>query len=435
MLSNKKVTRFKNAALKVRGIIQNKKWGSIQITERYVLAYSGGLDTSVLIKYLQEKYNAQVITVTVDVGQQEDIKAVEEKAKKLGVLKHFSIDAKDELAKDYIFPAIKANALYEGKYPISSSLSRPLIAAKMVEIAEKEGATGLAHGCTGRGNDQVRFEVTLGSLAPAIKIIAPIREWGMTRDEEIAYAKTKGIPVSGAAKKYSIDASVWGRAIECGLLEDASQAPPEEAYKWTTSPENAPNTPETVILTFEAGVPVAVNGKNMEPLELIEEMNKIAGKNGVGRIDHIEDRLVGIKSREVYECPAATVILEAHKDLEKMVMTRHEILFKQQIDAQWVFLAYAGLWVDPLKDDLDAFINKSQENVNGEVKLKLYKGGLQVIGRSSPMSLYDKNLANYNIKTTFNQSYAKGFIELWGLQTRMYNALKNKGNKSKAKKA
>ena len=365
-----------------------------------MLAYSGGLDTSVLIKYLQEKYDAQVITVTVDVGQGEDLKAAEEKAKKLGVLKHFSIDAKDEFAKDYIFPAIKANALYEGKYPISTSLSRPLIAAKMVEIAEKEGATALAHGCTGRGNDQVRFDITLGSLAPDRKIIAPVREWGMTREEEIAYAKTKGIPVSNAAKKYSIDASVWGRAIECGLLEDASQAPPEDAYEWTVSAEKAPNTPEIVTLQFEAGVPVAVNGKAMLPLELIEEMNKIAGRNGVGRIDHIEDRLVGIKSREVYECPAATVILEAHKDLEKMVMTRHQVLFKQQVDAEWVFLAYAGLWVDPLKDDLDAFINKSQENVNGEVKLKLYKGSMQVIGRSSPMSLYDKNLANYNIKTS-----------------------------------
>ncbi len=435
MLSDKKVTRFKNTALKVVGINLDQKWGTKLINDKFVLAYSGGLDTSVLIKYLQEKYDAQVITVTVDVGQQEDIKAAEKKAKKLGVLKHFSIDAKDEFAKDYIFPAIKANALYEGKYPISTSLSRPLIAKKMVEIAEKEGATGLAHGCTGRGNDQVRFDVTLGSLAPEMKIIAPVREWGMTRDEEIAYAKTKGIPISNAAKKYSIDASVWGRAIECGLLEDASQAPPEDAYEWTTSPEKAPNTPEIVTVQFEAGVPVAVNGKSMLPLELIEEVNKIAGNNGVGRIDHIEDRLVGIKSREVYECPAATVILEAHKDLEKMVMTRHEVLFKQQIDAEWVFLAYAGLWVDPLKDDLDAFINKSQENVTGEVKLKLYKGSIQVIGRSSPNSLYDKNLANYNIKTSFNQSYSKGFIEIWGLQTRMYNTLKKASKKPKAKKA
>jgi argininosuccinate synthase len=408
--------------------------GIKHIIDKFVLAYSGGLDTSVLIKYLQEKCQAQVITVTVDVGQGEDLKEAEDKAKKLGVVKHFSIDAKNEFAKDYIFPAIKANALYEGKYPISTSLSRPLIAKKMVEIAEKEGATGLVHGCTGRGNDQVRFDITLGALAPEMKIIAPVREWGLTRDEEISYAKAKGIPVSSAAKKYSIDASVWGRAIECGLLEDANQAPPDDAYEWTMAPEKTPDKAEIITIQFETGVPVGINGENMAPLALIEETNKIAGRNGVGRIDHIEDRIVGLKSREVYECPAATVILEAHKDLEKMVMTRHEILFKQQIDAQWVFLAYAGLWVDPLKDDLDAFINKSQENVTGEVKLKLYKGGLQVIGRNSPNSLYDKNLANYNIKTSFNQSYSKGFIELWGLQTRMYNSLKKANKKPKAKK-
>jgi argininosuccinate synthase len=388
----------------------------------------------VLIKWLQEKYDADVITVTVNVGQQENLKAAEEKAKKLGALKHYSIDAKDEFATDYIFPAIKANALYEGKYPISTSLSRPLIAAKMVEVAEKEGATGFAHGCTGRGNDQVRFDVTLGALAPGLKIIAPVREWGMTRDEEIAYAKKKGIPVSTAAKKYSIDASVWGRAIECGLLEDASNEPPEDAYEWTAAPEKAPDKPEYVTIKFEAGVPVAVNGEKLKPLALIEKLNKTAGKHGVGRIDHIEDRLVGIKSREVYECPAATVLLEAHKDLEKMVFTRHEVLFKQHVDAEWAYLAYVGLWVDPLREDLDAFINKTQENVTGEVKVKLYKGGLQVVGRSSPMSLYDKNLANYNIKTTFNQSYSKGFIELWGLQTRMHNALKKSAKKQKGAK-
>jgi argininosuccinate synthase len=304
----------------------------------------------------------------------------------------------------------------------------------MVEVAEKEGATGFAHGCTGRGNDQVRFDVTLGALAPGLKIIAPVREWGMTRDEEIAYAKKKGIPVSTAAKKYSIDASVWGRAIECGLLEDASQEPPEDAYEWTVAPEKAPDKPEYVTIQFEQGVPVAVNGEKLKPLALIEALNKTAGKHGVGRIDHIEDRLVGIKSREVYECPAATVLLEAHKDLEKMVFTRHEVLFKQHVDAEWAYLAYVGLWVDPLREDLDAFINKTQENVTGEVKVKLYKGGLQVVGRSSPMSLYDKNLANYNIKTTFNQSYSKGFIELWGLQTRMHNALKKSTKKQKGAK-
>ena len=404
------------------------------MSEKVVLAYSGGLDTSVLVKWLQEKYNAQVVTVTVDVGQQEDLKEIEEKARKLGVANHYSIDARKEFATNYIFPAIKANALYEGKYPISTTLSRPLIVEKMVEIAKKEGATGFAHGCTGKGNDQVRFDVTVGALAPELKIIAPVREWEMTRDEEIVYAKAHGIPISTAAKKYSIDQSIWGRSIECGLLEDASKEPPEDAFEWTSSPEDAPNKPEYVTITFEAGVPVALNEETLEPLTLIEKLNKTAGRHGVGRIDHIEDRLVGIKSRETYECPAATVLIEAHKDLEKMVLTRHEVQFKQQIDTQWTFLAYAGLWVDPLREDLEAFINKSQENVSGKVRVKLYKGGLQVVGRSSPFSLYDKNLVNYNIKTSFNQTYSKGFIELWGLQTRMHNVLKRTVAKKKAVK-
>jgi argininosuccinate synthase len=410
--------------------------GEPKMTEKFVLAYSGGLDTSVMIKYLQEKYNAQVITATIDVGQQEDLAAAGEKAKKLGVLKHYAVDAKDEFVTDYIFPAIKANALYEGKYPISTSLSRPLIAKKMFEIAQKEGATGLVHGCTGRGNDQVRFDVTLGSLTSDMKIIAPVREWSMTREEEIAYAKEKGIPVSAAAKKFSIDASVWGRAIECGLLEDAIQDPPEDADEWSFAPEKAPDKPQYVTIGFEAGIPVSVDGKKQKPLQLIQTVNEIAGKNGVGRIDHIEDRIVGLKSREVYECPAALVLLEAHKDLEKLVMTRHQVLFKQHVDAEWVFLAYAGLWVDPLKENLDAFINSSQENVTGEVRLKLFKGSMQVVGRNSPLSLYDKNLANYNIKTSFNQAYSKGFIELWGMQPRMYNALqRSAAKKPKPKKA
>jgi argininosuccinate synthase len=402
--------------------------------EKIVLAYSGGLDTSVMIKWLQEKYWSEVITITVNVGQLENLTEAEEKANNLGVLKHYSIDAKDEFAKDYVFPAIKANALYEGKYPISTTLSRPLIVKKMVEIAEKHGATALAHGCTGKGNDQIRFDITIGALAPDLKIIAPVREWSMTRAEEIEYAKKHGIPVSTAAKKYSIDQSIWGRSIECGILEDASQEPPEDAYEWTTSPEKAPKKPEYVTITFESGIPVALNGKVLAPLALIESLNETAGKHGVGRIDHIEDRMVGIKSREIYECPAATVLIETHKDLEKMVLTRHEVLFKQQIDAQWTFLAYAGLWLDPLKEDLDAFINKSQENVTGKVHVKLYKGIAQITGRSSPMSLYDQNLVNYNIKTGFNQVYSKGFIELWGLQTRMSNVLKRKAKEQKTEK-
>jgi argininosuccinate synthase len=424
---------FKNLAPEVRGINPLQKRREHKTADKIVLAYSGGLDTSVMIKWLQEKYNAEVITATVNVGQLEDLLEVEKKAKKLGVLKHYSIEAKEEFATKYIFPAIKANALYEGKYPISTTLSRPLIVEKMVEIAEKEGASALAHGCTGKGNDQVRFDISIGSLAPDLNIIAPVREWSMTRDEEIEYAKANGIAVSTAAKKYSIDQNIWGRSIECGVLEDANKEPPEDAFEWTVSPLAAPDMPEYVIIEFKAGVPVALNNETKSPVSLIEKLNQTSGKHGVGRIDHIEDRMVGIKSREVYECPAATVLLEAHKDLEKMVLTRHEVLFKHQIDAQWTYLVYAGLWLDPLREDLEAFINKSQENVTGEVCIKLYKGGLQVVGRSSPMSLYDQNLVNYNIKTGFNQSYSKGFIELWGLQTKMHNMLKRKAKEQKTK--
>lgn len=295
----------------------------------------------------------------------------------------------------------------------------------MVEVARKEGATAVAHGCSGKGNDQVRFDVTVKSLAPNLKIIAPVREWHLTRDKEIEFAKKNGIPIPvDVDSPYSIDQNLWGRSIECGILEYPDNEPPEEIFEWTLPPEKCPDKPEYVIIRFERGVPCTINGEEMEPVSLILKLNEIAGKHGVGRIDHIEDRLVGIKSREVYECPAATVILEAHKDLEKMVLTRHEFLLKQYIDMQWTFLVYAGLWMDPLREDLEAFINKTQERVNGEVKLKLYKGSFRVVGRSSPMSLYDQNLATYDIRTTFDQTLAPGFIELWGLQTKTFNALK-----------
>ena len=410
----------------VSGIISTKKQGEQKITEKIVLAYSGGLDTSVLIKWLQENFNSEVISVTVDVGQKEDLNEIEKKAKKLGVLKHYSIDAKKNFAKNFVFPAIKANALYEGKYPISTSLSRPLIVEEMVKIAKENNATGLAHGCTGKGNDQVRFDISFASLAPDLKMIAPVRDWKLTRKEELEYANKNGIYVSTAAKKYSIDQSIWGRSIECGILEDPEKEPPEDVFEWTTTPEKAPNTAQYVSIKFRNGVPISLNDKDMEPLYLIKMLNEIAGKHGIGRIDHIEDRLVGIKSREIYECPAATVLLEAHKDLEKLVLTRHEVYSKQAIDSKWTYLVYAGLWNDPLREDLEAFINKSQEKVNGIVRLKLFKGGLQVVGRSSKFSLYDKNLVNYNIKTGFDQSYSKGFIDLWGLQTKMANILQQK---------
>lgn len=389
-----------------------------------MLAYSGGLDTSIMLKWIQEKYNADVITVTVDVGQLDDLKEIEEKAKAVGAIKHYSIDAKSEFAADYVFPAIKANALYEGKYPLSSALSRPLIVSKIVEIAKKEDATAVAHGCTGRGNDQVRFDVTIRALAPDMKIIAPVREWNLTREEEVTFAEARGIPITCSANpSYSIDQNLWGRAIECGSLDDPDKEPQENVFEWTVSPEKAPDKPEYVTIEFDKGVPCALNEEELDPVTLIEKLNKIAGKHGVGRIDHIEDRLVGIKSREVYECPAAIVLLEAHKDLEKMVLTRHEVLFKQQIDAQWTFLVYAGLWADPLRNDLEAFIEKTQERVSGEAQIKLYKGGLLIVGRSSKLSLYNKDIVNYNLKS-FSQSYGEGFTTLWGFPTAVYGALK-----------
>lgn len=394
---------------------------------RVVLAYSGGLDTSVAIKWLQEKYDAEVITVTLDIGQLENLRAIEEKAKALGVYKHYSINAIDEFVERYVARAIKANALYEGKYPLHSALSRPLIAEKLVEIALKEGADAVAHGCTGRGNDQVRIEITVKSLAPHLKIIAPVREWELSRDGEIAYAKEKGIPIPIKDKPYSIDQNLWGRSIECGPLDDPYAEPPEDAFEWTVDPSKAPNEPTYVTLTFKEGLPIAINGVEMNLKDIITSLNKIAGQHGVGRIDHIEDRVIGIKSREVYEAPAAICIIEAHKDLEKMTLTKHELAFKSMVDDAWSRLVYEGLWCDPLREGLEAFIDKTQDRVEGEVKLKLYKGSAMVIGRKSPRSLYELDLATYEEWSKFDQKLAKGFIELWGLQTYLAKSRGGKG--------
>jgi len=398
--------------------------------EKIVLAYSGGLDTSVAVKWMREKRDAEVVTVTVDVGQREDLEAIEKNSRKVGAVKHYSIDAKDEFVRDYVFRAIKANALYEEKYPLSSALSRPLIASKLVEVARKEDAAALAHGSTGKGNDQVRFDVTIKSLAPDLKIVAPIREWNLSRDEEIKYAERNGIPIPvDLDNPYSIDQNLWGRSIECGVLEDPGHEPPEEIFEWTVSPEKAPPDSEFISIRFEEGVPVGIDNGKMSPLDIVERLNTKAGRHGVGRVDHMEDRLVGIKSRECYECPAATVLLEAHRELEKTVLTRHELQFKRQVDAQWTFLAYAGLWMEPLREDLEEFIDKTQERVTGEVKVKLYKGSATVVSRSSPFSLYDSNLATYNIETTFDQTWSPGFIEIWGLPTKAANIIKTKGKR------
>ena len=389
-----------------------------------VLAFSGGLDTSVVVKYLQEKHSMDVVTVTVDVGQGDDQKKIATKAKKLGVIKHYNLDARDEFVKDFIFPSIKANALYQKKYCLATALARPLIAQKVVDIAKKENAKALAHGCTGKGNDQVRFDVTMRS-GSTLPIIAPIRDLNLTRDVELKFAKKHGIQVDNAAKKFSIDQNLWGRAIEGGVLEDSYKEPPEDAFIWIKT-RNLPDKPQYLEIKFKNGIPIAVDGKNLKPIELIEYINKKAGSCGIGIVDHIEDRVVGIKSREVYETPAATCLIEAHTDLEKMVLTKHELKFKSMVDSEWAWLVYSGLWQDPLKSDLDMFINATQMRVSGTVKLKMFKGSLRVVGRKSDYSLYSHDLATYGSGSIFDQTLAKGFVELWGMQSTEANKLLKK---------
>lgn len=398
--------------------------------EKVVLAYSGGLDTSVMLTWIQEEYKSDVISVTLDVGQGKDFIEVEEKAWKLGVINHYSIDAKEEFATGYVFPAIKANALYMDTYPVSSSLSRPLIAEKLVEVAKKEGAKAVAHGCTGKGNDQVRFDISIKALDPGLKIIAPVREWNMSREKEIEWAKERGIPIPVSVDSpYSIDQNLWGRSIESGRIEYPEEEPPEEIWEWTAPIEETPNEPEYLTIGFEKGAPKSVNGEDMEPVDLIQKVHKVAGEHGIGRVEHMEDRIVGLKSREVYEVPAASVIIEAHQDLEKMVLTRHQKLFKRHVDHEWAVIVYVGLWMDPLREDLDAFIEKNQERVTGSVKMKLFKGNAKPVGRSSNYSLYDRNLTSFDINTEYDQKDAVGFIALWGLPTVSAWALKRKKEK------
>ena len=391
------------------------------MTQKAILAFSGGLDTSVVVKYLQEKHDMDVITVTVDVGQGDNPITIAAKAKKLGVKKHYNIDAKKEFVTKYIFPSIKANALYQKKYCLATALARPLIANKVLEIAKKEKVTALAHGCSGKGNDQVRFDITMraGSNLP---IIAPIRDLNLDRTTELAFAKKHGIKIDTVAKKFSIDQNLWGRAIEGGVLEDAFKEPPDDAFIWVKT-KNLPANPSYLEIKFEKGIPVAVDGNAKDPVQLIEYINKKAGAAGIGIVDHIEDRVIGIKSREVYETPAATCLIEAHSDLEKMVHTKHETKFKTIVDNEWSWLVYSGLWEDPLKRDLDSFIDHSQKYVSGTVKIKMYKGSLRVVGRKSRYSLYSHDIATYGKGSTFDQKLAKGFVELWGMQSTEANKL------------
>ncbi|RYL94373.1 argininosuccinate synthase [Sporolactobacillus sp. THM7-4] len=397
--------------------------------EKIVLAYSGGLDTSVCIKWLQDKYNYDVIALSINVGEGKDLKMVKQKALDVGAIKSYIVDAEELLAQDYLAQALKANALYEGVYPLSSGLSRPLISKLLVDVAHKEGAVAVAHGCTGKGNDQVRFEVSIQALDPTLKVVAPVREWGMTRDEEIKYAEKNGIPIPvDLDNPFSIDANIWGRACEAGVLENPWNEAPEAAFEWTNPIEKTPDTPEYIELTFEKGVPVALDGEAMPFVEIIKKLNKLGGLHGVGRIDHVENRLVGIKSREVYENPAALILINAHKALETITLTKEVSKFKPLIDKEMSQVIYDGLWYSPIKAALMAFVDQSQQVVSGKVRIKLFKGNHVVVGRASENSLYNEKLATYTKGDAFDHNAAVGFIKLWGLPTRV-NAEVHKNDK------
>ncbi|MCX5209264.1 argininosuccinate synthase [Kitasatospora sp. NBC_00240] len=390
------------------------------MTERVVLAYSGGLDTSVCIGWIAEETGAEVIAVAVDVGQGgEDLDAIRQRALDCGAVEAEVADAREEFADEYCLPALKANALYQGQYPLVSALSRPAIVKHLVAAAQKHGATTVAHGCTGKGNDQVRFEVGIQSLAPELKCIAPVRDYAMTRDKAIAFAEAKNLPIVTTKKNpYSIDQNVFGRAVETGFLEDIWNAPIEDVYEYTQDPA-APREADTVVITFEAGVPVAIDGRKVTVLQAVEELNKRAGAQGVGRLDMVEDRLVGIKSREIYEAPGAIALITAHQALENVTVERELARYKRQVEQRWAELVYDGLWFSPLKRALDGFINEANQHVSGEIRLVLHGGRAVVNGRKSDQSLYDFNLATYDTGDTFDQSMSKGFIEIFGLSSKI----------------
>jgi argininosuccinate synthase len=385
--------------------------------KKVVLAYSGGLDTSVCIHWLREKKQMDVVTFSADLGQEFDANALKQKALASGATAVYIENLQQEFLEQYVLPALRANAAYERKYLLATALGRPLIAKKLVEVAEKEGASFVAHGCSGKGNDQVRIELGIFSLNPELKVIAPLREWELkSRQEEIAYAAKRNIPVAVSVESpYSIDINVWGASIECGVLEDPWREPPEEIYRLTASPQSAPDKPTYMELDFRQGTPVGLNGRHCGILEIVRKLNETGGKNGVGREDLIENRLIGIKSREIYESPAGTILHLAHRELEALTLNRETLHFKELISTKYGELIYYGLWHSPLRDAFDAFIEKTQEMVNGTIRVKLHKGKCEVVGRRSEYSLYDENLATYGVGDTFDHSWAEGFIKLWGL--------------------
>ena len=395
---------------------------------KIVVAYSGGLDTSVMVKWLKDNYDAEIITFTGNLGQTKELIGLEKKALNSGASKAYIEDLTKEFLEEYVFPALKAGAMYEEAYPMACSLGRPLLAKTLVEVARKEGANMVAHGCTGKGNDQVRFEVAVGALAPDLINIAPLRTWEFkSREEEIDYAKANNIPVAATKDNpYSIDENIWGTAIECGVLEDPMVEPPEDAFQHTVSPENAPDQLEYVIIEFEKGIPVSVNGKEMDSVSLVKELNKIGGRNAVGRIDMIENRLVGIKSREVYEAPAGIILHNAHKELERITLEKSVAHYKTLIAQEYSNLIYNGLWFSPLREAIQAFVDKTQEKVTGMVKLKLYKGNIIVSGRTSPYSLYDPELATYTAADQFDHKASEGFIKIYGLPYKTINRVMQK---------
>lgn len=388
--------------------------------EKVILAYSGGLDTSVSIKWLTDQ-GYDVVACCLDIGEGRDTQSIKDKALAVGAIESYAIDAREEFAQDFALIALQGNTFYENSYPLVSALSRPLIAKKLVELALATGATTVAHGCTGKGNDQVRFEVAIAALAPHLKVIAPVREWKWSREEEIAYAAEKGVPIpADLDNPYSIDQNLWGRACECGVLEDPWATPPKGAYAITQELEDTPDVPTIVEITFDQGVPTAIDGETMNLAELIIKLNRMAGEHGVGRIDHIENRLVGIKSREVYECPGAIALMTAHKELEDLVFVRELAHFKPIIEQQLAQVIYDGLWFNPLTEALITFLKSTQVYVNGIVRLKLFKGNVICEGRKSENSLYDENLATYTSADTFDQHAAIGFIKLWGLPSKVH---------------
>jgi argininosuccinate synthase len=390
---------------------------------KVVLAYSGGLDTSVAIRWIKQQYNLDVITVTIDVGNARDLPAIASRAEAIGAVKALVVDGRADFVRYFVWPALQAGAIYEGEYPLATALARPLIARLLVEVARAEGVVAIAHGCTGKGNDQVRFDVAFNTLAPDLQIIAPVREWSMTRDHEIAYATEHHIPIQVSnANPYSVDQNLWGRSVECGILEDPWAEPPEEVYAWTTNPDlekhnngSHPQEPTYIEISFEQGVPVGLNGEEIDGVALIETLNKLAGSYGIGRIDHIENRLVGIKSREVYEAPAAVVLHNAHRALESLTLSRDQARFKEVVAAEYSRLIYDGQWYSALHQDLASYVHNTQRFVSGVVRLKLTHGHCIVVGRKSEHSLYNHSLATYDSSDQFDHNAAVGFIKLWGL--------------------